>query len=360
MADQSAPTPSSPANPLAVTLEDVAALAGVSIKTVSRVVNHQGELRESTRQRVQAAIDQLGYRPNILARSLVRQRSNTLAVVAWGIGYYGPSQTVVGIERQAHELGYSLQLSLLPEPDESEAERILEPLLAHRVEGIIWAVPEMGNNHLWLDTARLGQLPPMVFLTTSSRPGIAITSVDNLSGGRQAVAHLVEQGCRRIGMITGPLEWWEARQRRLGWQAALDAAGLPSDDTLVVRSDWSASGGECAMQQLLDQQPDLDAVFASSDQIALGALGVIHRSGRRVPEDIAITGFDDTPESAFYWPPLTTVRQHLAQVGRLAVGSLHDMIEARRSRAAPAEPLAALLQPELVVRASTLRGQQAG
>src|SRR5512139_380067 len=149
-----------------VTLQDVARLAGVSTKTVSRVVNNQGEISDATRQRVQSAIAELNYRPTILARSLVNQRTNTLAVVAWGIDYYGPSRTVVGIENKANELGYSLFLSLLAQPDESyDIDRIMDTLVARRVDGIIWAVPEVGDNRAWINPARLDRLPPIAFLS---------------------------------------------------------------------------------------------------------------------------------------------------------------------------------------------------
>jgi LacI family transcriptional regulator len=350
-----AQAPRSPFDPLHVTLQDVARLAGVSIKTVSRVVNHQGEISEKTRQRVQAAIDQLGYRPNFLARSLVRQRTNTLAVVAWGIEYYGPSRALVGVEERAHQLGYSLLLSLLNQPNEYDRERVLGPLLALRVEGIIWAVPGVGDNHAWLSQGQLAHLPSIVFLSTAVQPGVAVVAVDNQSGARYAMQHLIDQGRRKIGIIKGPMDWWEARERHLGWKNTLEQSGLTSSQSLVVESNWSAAGGEQAMRQLLMQEPDIDAVFASSDQIALGALGVIHESGRRVPQDLAIAGFDDIPESAFYWPPLTTVHQHLTEVGRIAVQHLHEMIETRRGAIQTDEPDPTFIEPELVVRASTMQ-----
>jgi LacI family transcriptional regulator len=331
----------------------VAALAGVSAKTVSRVVNKQGEIKESTRQRIQAAIDELGYRPNILARSLIHQRSNTLAVVAWGIDYFGPSRTMIGIEQQADEFGYSLFLSLVSDPDRHDHEHVLDTLLARRVDGIIWAVPDVGDNHGWLSEARLEQLPPMIFLSMPARVGITGIAVDNQSGGRQAAQHLIEQGRRKIGTITGPTAWWEARERYAGWKSALDKAGLPTPEACVVESYWSAAGGERAMQQLLKQAPEIDAVFAGSDQIALGALGAIHSTGRRVPDDIAIVGFDNMPESAYFWPPLTTVYQKLAHVGRIAVQQLHHMIEDRRERAGPEEAVVTTVEPELIVRASS-------
>src|SRR5574339_635147 len=339
--------------PAYVTLQDVAALAGVSIKTVSRVVNNQGEITEATRQRVQAAIDVLGYHPNVLARSLVNRRTDTLAVVAWGIEYFGPSRTMVGIEQQADELGYSLFLDLVSQPDDPNQERVLDTLLARRVDGIIWAVPEVGDNRKWLRSTVLERLPPIVFLNMQPRPGVAIAAVNNVSGARQATTHLIEQGRRTIAIITGPEAWWEARERFAGWKNTVEEFGRAVSPSLIVESYWSAAGGERAMQQLLKQLPDVDAVFASSDQIALGALGAIHRSGRRVPQDVAIVGFDNAPESAFYWPPLTTIYQKLVNVGHIAVQNLHQMIEARRSQRGYIEAALTLVEPELIVRASS-------
>jgi LacI family transcriptional regulator len=334
---------------LYVTLQDVAALAGVSAKTVSRVVNNQGEIKETTRQKIQAAIDELGYRPNILARSLIHQRTNTLAVVAWGIDYFGPSRTMIGIEQQAEELGYSLFLSLVRDAENHDQERLLDMLLARRVDGILWAVPEVGENRRWLDPA---ELPPIIFLSMSAQPGITVVAVDNRSGSRQATRHLLERGRHKVGIITGPMAWWEARERYAGWRGTLKEVGLSAPAARVVESYWSAAGGERAMQQLLKQAPDLDGVYASSDQIALGALGAIHASGRRVPEDIAVVGFDNMPESAYFWPPLTTVYQKLTHVGRTAVQQLHQMIEARRQQTV-VEAASTSIEPELIVRASS-------
>jgi LacI family transcriptional regulator len=340
-------------NHLPATLKDVADLAGVSTKTVSRVVNHQKEISEATRQRVQTAIDQLDYRPNILARSLIHQRSKTLAVIAWGIDYYGPSRTIVGIEQEANELGYSLFLSLVNHPTDNH-EQILDTLISRRVEGIIWAIPQVGDNRKWIHTNHLHQLPPVVFLTMESRRGISVVSIDNRDGARQAVQHLLQLGRRKIGIITGPLAWWEASERFAGWQEALQEAGLEASPSLVAKSDdWSSVNGERGMRTLLAQAPDIDAVFASSDQIALGALGIAHQLGRQVPEELAIVGFDNTPESAFFWPPLTTIYQQLVNVGGIAVKTLHEMISARRLEREPLQSSATTLKPELVIRAST-------
>jgi LacI family transcriptional regulator len=335
-----------------VTLKDVAMLAGVSTKTVSRVVNNQGEISDVTRQRVQAAIEQLNYRPNILARSLVNQRTNTLAVVAWGLDYYGPSRTVVGIENKSDELGYSLFLNLLSHPDEGDIDRILDTLVARRVEGIIWAVPEVGGNRMWINPNRLDRLPPIVFLSMKEQTGLGTVAVDNRAGAHQAVQHLIDQGRKRIGLITGPLAWWEARERFAGWQDTVRAAGLNASSSLVIEGDWSAASGAQAMRVLLEREPDIDAIFVCSDQMAQGALGVAHRLGRRISQDLAVVGFDNIPESEFYWPSLTTVYQQLIDVGCIAVQNLHQWIEAnRKGEAAPLENV--LLTPELIIRESS-------
>jgi LacI family transcriptional regulator len=338
-----------------VTLEDVARLAGVSTKTVSRVVNAHSEISPATRERVQAAIDQLGYRPNILARSLVNRRSNTLAVVAWGIDYFGPSRTVVGIEQQSDEFGYSLFLNLVARPDDGDVDHLLDELVARRVDGIIWAAPEVADNRHWLNPARLAQLPPIVFLSMAPRPGLSMVSIDNRAGAFAAVQHLIGQGRRRIGHIAGPLAWWEARERAAGWEAALCAAGLPVQPSLSVEGDWTAASGDRALRALLAQAPDLDAIFVGSDQIALGALGAAHSLGRRIPDDLAFVGFDDIPESAFFWPPLTTVHQPLIEAGRSAVQALHSLIG---TAALPPDANAGvtLIQPNLVIRASSRAG----
>jgi LacI family transcriptional regulator len=239
------------------------------------------------------------------------------------------------------------------DPENHDQERVLDTLLARRVDGILWAVPEVGANRKWLDPARLEGLPPIIFLSMAAQQGVTVVAVDNQSGARQATHHLISQGRRKIGLITGPMAWWEARERRAGWKGAMKAAHLSTPEARIVESYWSAAGGERAMQQLLKQAPDIEAVCAGSDQIALGALGAIRAAGRRVPDDIAVVGFDNMPESAYFWPPLTTVYQKLAHVGRTAVQQLHQMIEARRENRASMEAFVTTIEPELIVRASS-------
>lgn len=336
-----------------VTIVDVAKRANVSAGTVSNVLTGKRPVADVTRARVLRAVEELGYQPNLLARSLVNRSSNTLGVVAYGLEYYGPSRTLVGIEQQAAALGYSLLLDLLHRPDGQAVDAVLAELTARRVDGIIWAVHEVGDNHAWIDEARLRSLPPMIFLTMEQRPGAVIVATDNRAGARLATQHLIDVGRRTIGILIGPTSWWEVRERVVGWRRALEGAGLDASPELVAEADWTAAAGEAALKALLVRRPDVDAIFACNDQMALGALHCCLAGGRRVPDDLAIVGFDNTPESAFFWPSLTTVRQHLAELGRAAVSELHHRIELRLDGVEPTPPTMRLLQPELIVRESS-------
>jgi LacI family transcriptional regulator len=338
-----------------VTLKDVARHAGVSAKTVSRVVNNQGEISATTRTRVQNAIQELGYRPNILARSLVNRRSNMLAVVASGIEYFGPSRAILGIEQQADEFGYTVSLNLLPNAAEANTQAVLDELVARRVDGIVWAVPEIGENRQWITPHALKSLPPIVFLSMETRPELGIVAVDNRAGATLAVNHLIEQKYKRIGIITGPYDWWEARERLAGWREALNNARLEASSDLIVEGDWTAASGGRAMQKLLSQVPRPDALFASNDQMALGALGVLHRAGIDAPRAMAMVGFDNIPESEFFLPPLTTVFQNMIELGRAAVRELHTRIEAEHGDGDGNIQQMTRLMPTLIVRASSQR-----
>ncbi len=337
-----------------VTIRDVAAVAGVSHQTVSRVINDRPDVAEETRRRVWQVIEELDYRPSAIARSLIQQRSLTLGVVTAGLRLFGPASVLNGITKQAEEMGYTLLLKELPSFDTYDIQPLLNSLLARQVDGIIWAVPEVGNNREWLRD-RLPELPvPMIFLTMQARPDLSIVSVDNHTGGRIATEHLLEQGYRRIGHITGPLDWWEARERKAGWRDALRDTDIQVADHHWEPGDWSAASGEQAIRWLLDKYPEMDAVFAANDQTALGVLQMAYRKGLRVPQDLAVVGFDDTPESAYYCPPLTTVYQDLPALGCTAVRELVQIVEADQQGEMTVEPKTISLQPELIVRESSI------
>jgi LacI family transcriptional regulator len=339
-------------------MREVARAAGVSTQTVSRVLNHRPDVAAETVTRVRAVIAELGYSPNLLARGLTQGRTHILGVVAYGLEYFGPSRIITGIEQRAATLGYAISLTLVHRPDTEAADEILTNLMSRQVDGILWAIPEVADNRASLRYARRDVSVPLVLVGgTAVEHGFAAIGIDNQMMGRLATEHLVAGGARRIGIITGPLDWWEARQRQEGWRATLEARG-DSLDGLVAEGDWTPASGEAGLRQLLDAAPGLDAVFASNDQMALGALHAAHRAGRRVPEDLALVGVDDIAEGSHLWPPLTTVHQPLREAGMLAVQTIDHLIRAGREGDRPAEVTtesSTLLRPRLIIRDSSRR-----
>ncbi|HQE91705.1 MAG TPA: LacI family DNA-binding transcriptional regulator [Anaerolineae bacterium] len=336
------------------TIADVARLATVSKATVSRVLAGQDKyIRPETRRRVLKAIDELGYRPSDTARSLKSKRSCTLGVVGYGLEFFGPSCTISGIEQEASELGYTLLLHLIRQPENNNVEELLEKMQSRYVDGIIWAVPEIGNNHAWLDDKTRWPSVPIIFLSAEPRPDRFVAVVDNYNGGLMATRHLIAQGCQNIGLISGPLDWWEARQRKLGWKDALESVGLPRQEGFVVEGNWSATSGEYGLMQLLSHHPEIDGVVVSNDRMAVGAFKTAQQLGRHIPEDLAIIGYDDVQDAEYFSPPLSTIRQDMIELGRLAVRKLGQVIEAQHNDIV-CPPEAVILQPELIVRTSSL------
>jgi LacI family transcriptional regulator len=270
-----------------------------------------------------------------------------------GLEYYGPSHILIGIEQAANQQGLSILLNLLHQPETEEIGSIVNGLISRQVEGIIWAVPEIGDNRSWFREV-LSQLAiPVIFLSTQPRDKLNVVEIDNRHGGYIATQHLLERGYRKIGLIAGPLTWWAASERRRGWQEALTAAEVPFNDSQIVAGNWSAESGERGLHELLEKCPDVQAVFACNDQMALGLMRAAQRLGKRIPEDLAVVGFDDTPESAFYSPSLTTVRQDLNQLGHVAVQTFLQIREAEQRGKLNTPPEIILLQPQLVIREST-------
>jgi LacI family transcriptional regulator len=344
-----------------LTIKEVAEAAGVSTQTVSRVINNRPDVAPGTFERVQQVISDTGYSPNLFARGLTQGRSHTLGVVAYGLEYFGPSRVLTGIEQQAAGMGYAISLNLIHEPELPDAGRLLSSLFSRQVDGIIWAVPDVGDNRVWSNVT--GTDHPVPVLLVGGMAGQSLLGsigIDNQAIGRLATEHLLLGGARHVGIITGPMNWWEARQRRQGWRERLQEQGLPASERQVVNGDWGATSGEEGLYRLLEQEPDLDAVFASNDQMALGVLHAAHRLGRAVPDELSVVGVDNMAEASHFWPALTTVDQPLRDAGALAVreidGAIRRARSARRGQEQPAAPPSALLQPQLVVRESSRAG----
>lgn len=340
-----------------VTIKDVAQAAGVSTQTVSRVINLRPDVSPETKERVQKVIDDLGYSPNVIARSLVRGRSNTLGVVGYGLGYFGPTSILKGIEQKSNYLGFSLLLSLLDDFEPLHINEIVNNLLSRQVEGIIWAVP--GNDRL------VGQLSvrfkhvsaPVVFLNKSKRADDLVVALDNRYGAILATEHLLAQGYRHVGIITGPSDWWEAQQREMGWREVMQGTGLGDLDEYKVVGNWSAQSGEAGLRSLLAKSPQIDAVFASNDQMALGALQAARQMKVNIPQDLGIVGFDDIPESAYFYPSLTTIRQEAEELGARAVDQMCSFIRSRQ-QGEKFKPDVVWVKPRLIVRNSSIREQE--
>ena len=337
-----------------VTIKDVAQAAGVSTQTVSRVINSRPDVSPNTRSRVQQVVNELGYSPNVIARSLSRGRTNTFGVVGFGLSYFGPSSVLSGIEQKSNELGFSLLLSLLDDFDPALIDGILRNLLSRQVDGIIWAVP--GNDRLVGElSGRFSDISvPVVYMNKLKNGDEVIVAMDNRLGGRLATDHLLEQGFRRIGIITGPIGWWEAQEREKGWRETIGKAGLTNLEELIINGDWTAASGEIGLHNLIAKSPDIDAVFACNDQMALGALQAARRLGIKVPQDLGIVGFDDIPEAAYFYPSLTTIHQNANALGALAVDRMCSFINAR-VKDEEFEPEVKWIQPRLIVRKSSKR-----
>jgi LacI family transcriptional regulator len=336
------------------TLKEVARAAGVSAQTVSRVVNQRLDVAEDTRQFVQQKIQELGYQPNTIARSLITRHSHSLGVVAAGLEYYGPSTMLIGIQQEAETLGYALTLILTTEPEKEDFSQILFNLGSRQVDGIIWATPPVGQNRARYLAPLMKNMPPFIFLNQPDHT-FSVVSIDNRHGAELAVEHLIHQGYQKIGIISGPANWWESTERVLGWKQALVKEGLASDDSLCSEGDWTAASGEKAFAELIERHPDLDAIFSSNDQMALGALKAAHAKNIPIPDRLGLVGFDDYPDSAFFIPALTTIRQPLRELGATAVREVVQMIRVQKESRENYEPKTIILQPRLVVRSSSIR-----
>lgn len=323
---------------------DVARLAGVSHQTVSRVLNDHPSVRRETRERVLAAMRELDYQPNSAARTLVTNRSQTLGLVTFDTTLVGPSFMVYAVERAAREAGYFVSIASARSLETRSVVDAIRRLREQAVEAIITIAP--------LDSAlvALEEVPgdlPLVGMGVGDAAGVSMVGLDNVAGAALATGHLLELGHRTVHHIAGPDGWPEARERLAGWRSALAAAGAPVPEPPV--GDWSARAGYEA-GRLLAADPDVTAVFCGNDQMAIGMLRALTEAGRRVPQDVSVVGFDDIPESPFLSPPLTTIVQDFAELGRRCVDVvLQQIITGLRT----ADHLR--FAPRLVVRDSTTR-----
>ncbi|XVV07238.1 LacI family DNA-binding transcriptional regulator [Actinosynnema sp. CA-248983] len=297
-------------------MTDVARLAGVSHQTVSRVLNDHPNVREQTRLRVRAAIAELGYRPNKAARALVTGRSQLIGVVAQNSTLYGPASLLAAFEEAAALAGFAVSVGRVKELDHASINRAVERHRDERVAGIVVIAPTASANDALADIP--AGVPVVTIDGDPARPTPLVT-VDQQAGAYAATKHLLDVGHRTVWHVSGPPNWFDSSGRVEGWRKALEDAG--AEVPPLVPADWSARAGYQA-GQMLARMPEVTAVFAANDHLALGILRAMHERGRRVPEDVSVIGFDDVPEAEFFIPPLTTVRQDFAAVAREALDLL--------------------------------------
>lgn len=326
-------------------MKDVAARSGVSFQTTSKVLNGGGSVSEVTRARIVQAASDLGYVPNLQARSLVMQRTLTVGVITGDFSDPGLSRCLAGAEAEARRQGYGLMLTSI-EPEGSGTEYALPAMMERRVDGILLAAPQMEDDpaipHV-LDTAL-----PVVSLNHIAGDAVVTVSSDDFAAGYAATRHLVERGSKVIGSLTGVGGRRLTLDRLRGYRRALEEAHLESGDELVEEAGDDVAGGLAALPRLLDRRPDVTAVFCHHDLVAVGALTALRELGRRVPADCAVVGCDGLDSAAFTTPPLTTVLVPFYDIGAEAMRVLLRMVSGGKAVARDVT-----LPVHLVARASS-------
>lgn len=337
------------------TLEEVAARAGVGRGTVSRVINGSPRVSDATRAVVEAAVAELGYVPNTAARALAANRTDAIALVVpepetrfFAEPYFSDMLRGVGAALSDTEM----QLLLIFAGSDRKRQRLAQYLAAHRVDGVL-LVSVHADDPLPDMLSQL-EIPAVISGPRSAAETLASVDSDNYGGARQAVEHLIGRGRRTIAHITGRLDVYGAERRVDGYRDALRDAGHEVDDLLVEPGDFSEDGGRRAMAALLERRPDLDAVFAASDVTAAGARQALREAGRRIPDDVALVGYDDSAIARHMDPPLTSVRQPIEEMGRAMIDLLLTEVADRRpSVSRGLERRQMVLATELVGRASS-------
>ncbi len=321
-----------------VSIRDVARLAGVSHQTVSRVINDHPSLRPETRDRVQAVIDQLSYRPNPIARALGGARSRTIGVLASHGTQWGPSAAIQGIEQAARVAGHTVIITNLSSTDPRAIRDALAIHVQHKVDGLVIIAPQTRTLN---EIDELALELPYVMLHSRAADDEHELFVDQVAGARAVTRHLLDLGHTDVFHLAGPQEWIEAEARMQGFLREMIDADMAIRPPIL--GDWTAECGYRAGRELARIR-DFTAVFSANDQMALGLLHAFTEAGLEVPGDVSVVGFDDIPEAAHFSPPLTTVRQDFAELGRRCVARLLS-----GEVAGGAVPL----DPVVVVRAST-------
>jgi DNA-binding LacI/PurR family transcriptional regulator len=326
----------------ALSIRDVARLAGVSRQTVSRVLNRQPNIKPSTEAHVRRVIDELQWRPNSAARALASSRSRMIGLLVSTRSHYGPFSAAGAVDEAARERGYTVTSATLAAGDDESIAEALDSFVAQGVEGVVVIAPQK-RAHEALQRAHIRV--PFMTLQWRDGPDDRVVAFDQVAGARAATRHLLELGHRRILHLAGPQDWNEADERMQGYLTEMNDWDVAPP--APVLGDWTVDLGYEIGLKVLDR-PEFTAVFASNDQMALGIIHAAHDLGISVPGDLSVVGFDDIPEAKHFTPPLTTVRQDFAELGRNALDVLIADIEDRQTVSSPV-----IAAPSLIVRGST-------
>ncbi|WP_418277731.1 LacI family DNA-binding transcriptional regulator [Isoptericola jiangsuensis] len=328
-------------------IRQVAQLAGVSHMTVSRVLNDHPNIRESTRQRVQDAISELGYRPSMTARALATQRSHRIGVLVESAASFGPTSTLHAVESAARAAGYEVSSVFLRAGEKISPQEGVDHLMALGVDALCVVAPRSSSI---ADLRRIAVGVPVLVVKPDKDPTFLTVTVDQRAGTVLAVDHLVSLGHRDILHLAGPLDWLEARTRERAFHARAKSWGIR--ERPIVVGDWTADFAY-EFARGIRELPDYTAVFVANDDMAVGFVHGLHERGFSVPDDISVVGFDDIPLARHVIPPLTTVRQNFDALGRSVVDVLRAAIEEREI------PDQTRIPAEIVVRASSAAPRKA-
>ena len=325
------------------TIRDVARKAGVSHQTVSRVINGKEGVLPETRALVETAIEQMGYRPNAIARSMARGQTHTLACISPNLTDYTFASVIEGAEVEARQHDYFMLSSSASDPQAFRA--LVDELVGHRrVDGLIVINPYADERFQYIPKDF-----PLVFVGASAHEkNICSVSLDDEKVAYEATRHLITLGHTKIALVTGPMEEDCSQDRTEGYRRALQEAGIAFDETMVVEGDWSATSGQSALLSFIEQGRVPTAVFAQNDRMAMGVLRAARDANIKVPSQLAVIGVDDMPLSSYFDPPLTTMQQDIPRIGREATRMLLDIIQKKTT-----EPRELKLSAQLVVRRST-------
>lgn len=328
------------------TINDIATKVGLSKASVSRALNGKQDVDPETRKRIFKIATQMGYVPSATARALSNGRSNCLGLLVPSLTWPWILEVLRGVAEEIERSGYSLMLYTTANGEDSERAFMSQVVPAGAVDGLALVIPPGMFEYIG-ELAKRG-MPVVVIDDRGHHPEFPTVATTNLEGGRSATQHLIDLGRRRIAMLNGQLEFGCNRDRLEGYKSALQDAGIGFESRHTMTGYFTEESGASGIARVLDADPKVDAVFAANDLMAFGAMRAIRNAGRRIPDDVAVVGFDDIPASAITHPPLTTVHQPLYEMGRKAAGMVMaavrgDRIEGRIE-----------LPTSLVVRASTV------